>query len=50
VRELESLVEMKNHKITEFEKNFERARKDFEHEKNSLQEELEILKEKNLQL
>ena len=41
---------MKDRKIIEYEKNYERMKKGFENEKNQFVEEIEIEKEKVLQL
>ncbi len=48
MRELESQIDMKNRKIIEYEKNYERVKKDYENEKNLIVEELEIEREKVL--
>lgn len=48
IRDYESQIDLKNRKIFEIEKNYERIKKDYENEKSSLVEELEIEKEKIL--
>lgn len=50
VRELEGKLEMQSHQMYEYEKNFERLKKDFGVERQNLTEELEIEREKSLQM
>lgn len=50
VRELEAQLEMKNRQLFEYEQNFEILKKDFDHEKRTMTEEIEIEREKALKL
>ncbi|CDW87765.1 protein hook homolog 1 [Stylonychia lemnae] len=50
IREFETQIEMKNQKIFEHQKNYDRLKKEFEMEKTQMLEELDIEKEKGLQM